>query len=174
VISCTCFAVLSPLASLIKTYLIFTVKVDIIYLYLSFSLWPDEKRSCCNFWPTIPFNVRDGAIHLRQQRNTTYPNALGAQKRCFHQLASQHVPPTSHLGPGRKIFKYVWRFNKFISLHGKKALKDVVRDMGWKSFTVLYQRDEALVRLQEVLKDHGPQDAPITVRQLPYGDDFRF
>jgi hypothetical protein len=67
----------------------------------------------------------------------------------------------------------VRRLNKFISLHGIKALKEVVRDMGWKSFTVLYQRDDALVRLQEVLKDHGPQDAPITVRQLPYGDDFR-
>jgi glutamate receptor, ionotropic, invertebrate len=67
----------------------------------------------------------------------------------------------------------VRRFNKFISLHGIKALKEVVRDMGWKSFTVLYQRDDALVRLQEVLKDHGPQDAPITVRQLPHGDDFR-
>lgn len=46
--------------------------------------------------------------------------------------------------------------------------------MGWKSFTFLYQRDDALVRLQEVLKDHGPNDPPVTVRQLPYGDDFRF
>ncbi|CAB3386125.1 Hypothetical predicted protein [Cloeon dipterum] len=53
------------------------------------------------------------------------------------------------------------------------ALKAVVRDMGWKTFTVLYQRHEALIRLQEVLKDHGPSDPPVTVRQLDEGNDFR-
>ncbi|XP_059486426.1 glutamate receptor ionotropic, kainate 2-like isoform X2 [Neocloeon triangulifer] len=53
------------------------------------------------------------------------------------------------------------------------ALKAVVRDMGWKTFTVLYQHNEALIRLQEVLKDHGPSDSPITVRQLEEGNDYR-
>ncbi|PSN45284.1 hypothetical protein C0J52_17537 [Blattella germanica] len=42
-----------------------------------------------------------------------------------------------------------------------------------KSFTVIYDTDEGLLRLQEVLKAHGPGDEPVTVRQFLPGDDQR-
>ncbi|KAF4527747.1 hypothetical protein B566_EDAN014957 [Ephemera danica] len=54
------------------------------------------------------------------------------------------------------------------------ALKELLEDMGWRSFTLIYQHDDALIRLQEVLKNHDPSDAPVTVRQLdPNTDDHR-
>ncbi|KAF4533063.1 hypothetical protein B566_EDAN002626 [Ephemera danica] len=53
------------------------------------------------------------------------------------------------------------------------AYKSLVRDMGWKSFTLIYQHDDALIRLQEVIKGHGPNDLPITIRQLDEGNDHR-
>lgn len=46
--------------------------------------------------------------------------------------------------------------------------------MAWRSFTIIYENDDGLVRLQEVLKGHGPRDSPITVRQLGEGDDYRY
>jgi ionotropic kainate glutamate receptor 2 len=52
-------------------------------------------------------------------------------------------------------------------------MKALVRDMGWKTFTLIYQHDDALVRLQEVIKGHGPADPPITIRQLDEGNDYR-
>lgn len=45
--------------------------------------------------------------------------------------------------------------------------------MEWKSFTVLYENEESLVRLQGILKLRGPNDPPITVRQLDPDDDHR-
>lgn len=43
----------------------------------------------------------------------------------------------------------------------------------WSAFTVLYETDEGLVRLQEVLKAHGPEDPKIVVRQFVPGRDQR-
>ncbi|XP_031331870.1 glutamate receptor ionotropic, kainate 2-like [Photinus pyralis] len=54
-----------------------------------------------------------------------------------------------------------------------KAYVDLVRAWGWKSFTIIYESNEGLVRLQELLKAHGPYEFPITVRQLGEGPDYR-
>ncbi|XP_063982434.1 glutamate receptor ionotropic, kainate 1 isoform X2 [Diachasmimorpha longicaudata] len=54
-----------------------------------------------------------------------------------------------------------------------KAYVDLVKAWGWKSFTIIYESNEGLVRLQELLKAHGPSDFPIAVRQLTEGDDYR-
>lgn len=54
-----------------------------------------------------------------------------------------------------------------------KAYVDLVKSWGWKSFTIIYETNEGLVRLQELLKAYGSTDFPITVRQLPDGGDFR-
>ncbi|XP_072157051.1 glutamate receptor ionotropic, kainate 2 isoform X1 [Bemisia tabaci] len=54
-----------------------------------------------------------------------------------------------------------------------KAYVDLVRAWGWKSFTIIYENNEGLVRLQELLKAHGPSEFPITVRQLGEGNDYR-
>lgn len=50
---------------------------------------------------------------------------------------------------------------------------DLVKAWGWKSFTIIYENNEGLVRLQELLKAHGPYEFPITVRQLGEGNDYR-
>ncbi|XP_049781525.1 glutamate receptor ionotropic, kainate 2 isoform X4 [Schistocerca cancellata] len=54
-----------------------------------------------------------------------------------------------------------------------KAYVDLVRAWGWKSFTIIYENNEGLVRLQELLKAHGPSEFPIAVRQLGEGTDYR-
>ncbi|RZF32680.1 hypothetical protein LSTR_LSTR004108 [Laodelphax striatellus] len=53
------------------------------------------------------------------------------------------------------------------------AYVDLVQAWGWKSFTIIYENNEGLVRLQELLKAHGPSGCPITVRQLGEGSDYR-
>lgn len=54
-----------------------------------------------------------------------------------------------------------------------QAYVDLVKAWGWKSFTIIYESNEGLVRLQELLKAHGPTEFPISVRQLSEGDDYR-
>lgn len=55
----------------------------------------------------------------------------------------------------------------------QQAYVDIVKAWGWKSFTIIYETNEGLVRLQELLKAHGPSEFPITVRQLPDTVDYR-
>lgn len=54
-----------------------------------------------------------------------------------------------------------------------KAYVDLVKAWGWKSFTIIYENNDGLVRLQELLKAHGPSKFPITVRQLSDSGDYR-
>ena len=54
-----------------------------------------------------------------------------------------------------------------------QAYVDIVKVWGWKSFTIIYENNEGLVRLQELLKAHGPSEFPIAVRQLGEGPDYR-
>ncbi|CAD7092223.1 unnamed protein product [Hermetia illucens] len=54
-----------------------------------------------------------------------------------------------------------------------RAYVDIVKAWGWKSFTIIYENNDGLVRLQELLKAHGPSSFPITVRQLSDTGDYR-
>ncbi|XP_026318745.1 glutamate receptor ionotropic, kainate 2 isoform X2 [Hyposmocoma kahamanoa] len=54
-----------------------------------------------------------------------------------------------------------------------RAYVDLVRAWGWKSFTIVYENSDGLVRLQELLKAHGPTELPVSVRQLPDSHDYR-
>lgn len=54
-----------------------------------------------------------------------------------------------------------------------QAYVDLVRAWNWRSFTIIYENNEGLVRLQELLKAHGPSEFPIAVRQLGEGTDYR-
>lgn len=51
---------------------------------------------------------------------------------------------------------------------------DLLDDMAWKACTIIYEDDEGLFRLQEVLKAHGPNDSPVTVRRLGSDPDYRY
>jgi len=57
----------------------------------------------------------------------------------------------------------------------------IVPDMDWTSFTLLYQRDEALLRLQDLIQDYSgtakPSDAEasaVAIIKLPENNDFRY
>ncbi|XP_068244028.1 glutamate receptor ionotropic, kainate 2-like isoform X5 [Palaemon carinicauda] len=50
------------------------------------------------------------------------------------------------------------------------AYMDVLRTLGWKKFCIIYENNNGLIRVQELLKD---QSFEITLRQLPYSDDYR-
>ncbi|QQP41322.1 Uncharacterized protein FKW44_015649, partial [Caligus rogercresseyi] len=57
-----------------------------------------------------------------------------------------------------------------------QAFVDLVSAMKWKKFTVLYEKSEGLVRLQDVLKlSSENKDIKITIRQLDpgLGGDYR-
>ncbi|KAF2904859.1 hypothetical protein ILUMI_01330 [Ignelater luminosus] len=49
----------------------------------------------------------------------------------------------------------------------------IVRHTNWKSYAIIYQHDEALIRLQGILKIPDVGDNPVTVRQLDPGSDHR-
>ena len=54
-----------------------------------------------------------------------------------------------------------------------QAIADVLKSLSWKSFTIIYDSDDGLARMQNVLQMHGPQDSPITIRKLGEGADHR-
>uniref|UniRef100_A0A336KHH4 CSON010578 protein n=1 Tax=Culicoides sonorensis TaxID=179676 RepID=A0A336KHH4_CULSO len=53
------------------------------------------------------------------------------------------------------------------------ALADLIRDYDWKSYTIVYDNDDNLIRLKDVLGLHGPKDPPCTIVQLDHGNDYR-
>ena len=56
-----------------------------------------------------------------------------------------------------------------------KAYADLIRALGWKSLAILFQTEDSLVKLQEVLKlPQTFEDIKITLRQLDLTtDDYR-
>lgn len=52
------------------------------------------------------------------------------------------------------------------------ALRDIVVNYGWKGFTVLYENNDSLVRLHDVLQIHDPKSKAVIVRRIP--SDFRY
>lgn len=45
-----------------------------------------------------------------------------------------------------------------------RAYADLLIDYTWKSYTIIYDEDDSLTRLKDVLQIHDPQSPPITVR----------
>lgn len=45
-----------------------------------------------------------------------------------------------------------------------RAYAELLIDYTWKSYTIVYEDDDGLVRLKDVLQIHDPQSSPITVR----------
>lgn len=91
------------------------------------------------------------------------------------ELSRQFVSASQYIIKGkRKAYKGCRGNHLMISLFiYHKAYVDLVRAWGWRSFTIIYETNEGLVRLQELLKAHGPSEFPITVRQLSDSGDYR-
>ncbi|XP_042864658.1 glutamate receptor ionotropic, kainate 2-like isoform X3 [Penaeus japonicus] len=51
-----------------------------------------------------------------------------------------------------------------------KAYMDVLMTLGWRKFCIIYENNNGLIRVQELLKDHSFQ---ISLRQLPTSGDYR-
>ncbi|XP_063986144.1 glutamate receptor ionotropic, kainate 2-like isoform X2 [Diachasmimorpha longicaudata] len=47
-----------------------------------------------------------------------------------------------------------------------EALADILNSTRWTQFTVLYETNDGLSRFQNLLENHGPNDFPVTIRQL--------
>ena len=58
-------------------------------------------------------------------------------------------------------------------LSPKQAYVDLIERFGWRSYTILYEDNQGLVRLQELLKSPTQSDVKIVVRQLPSEEDYR-
>lgn len=54
-----------------------------------------------------------------------------------------------------------------------QGIATIIHHLQWKNFVILYQHNEGLLRLQEVLKKLKSTDTPITVRQLDANKDYR-
>lgn len=54
-----------------------------------------------------------------------------------------------------------------------QAYVQLIERFGWKSYTILYEDNQGLVRLQELLKSPTQSDVKIVVRQLPQDEDYR-
>ncbi|KAJ6638984.1 Glutamate receptor ionotropic, kainate 2 [Pseudolycoriella hygida] len=52
-----------------------------------------------------------------------------------------------------------------------RALSQIISDYEWKGFTVIYENDESLEKLVEILQMHKPNDSPVSIRQLPADTD---
>ncbi|XP_064105620.1 LOW QUALITY PROTEIN: glutamate receptor ionotropic, kainate 2-like [Macrobrachium nipponense] len=51
-----------------------------------------------------------------------------------------------------------------------QAYMDVLKSLGWKKFCIIYESNNGLIRVQELLKDHS---FTISLRQLPLSQDYR-
>lgn len=47
-----------------------------------------------------------------------------------------------------------------------RAYADLLIDYTWKSYTIIYEDDDSLIRLKDILQIHDPQSSPVTVRYV--------
>lgn len=54
-----------------------------------------------------------------------------------------------------------------------QGIATILKHLQWKNYVILYQSNEGLLRLQEVLKRFKATDTPITLRELDPNRDYR-
>nr|XP_018900134.1 PREDICTED: glutamate receptor ionotropic, kainate 3-like [Bemisia tabaci] len=54
-----------------------------------------------------------------------------------------------------------------------KALFDVVEAWNWKSFTIIYENNDSILKVSELLKIHDSKGYPVVLRQLDADDNHR-
>ncbi|CAG0907065.1 unnamed protein product [Cyprideis torosa] len=56
-----------------------------------------------------------------------------------------------------------------------KAYLDIVTELKWTHFAILYENDEGLIRMQEILKAQSADPSPFSIilQELPKNGDFR-
>lgn len=54
-----------------------------------------------------------------------------------------------------------------------RAFAELLIDYTWRSYTIIYENDDSLMRLKDILQIHDPESSPITVLKLGDGPDYR-
>ncbi|KAJ1531866.1 hypothetical protein ONE63_000515 [Megalurothrips usitatus] len=119
------------------------------------------SRKVCNF-------TLGGVAAIFGPRSTGIVNVVSS---IAETLEIPHIltHPMSSRGPSNNYQINIFPDRTSMS----RAIVDLLDDMAWRSFTIVYEDDEGLFRLQEVLKRHGPKDSPVTLRRLGDGPDYR-
>lgn len=130
-----------------------------------------------NIRPSIIAHSKSCAKYLWHHGGAAFGNPMGLSI-ASRKLSSKFIPSSEHLVARKcclsSIKKFYFNLIQFWCCNHKQAYVDIVKSWGWKSFTIIYETNEGLVRLQELLKAHGPSEFPITVRQLPDTNDYRW
>lgn len=53
------------------------------------------------------------------------------------------------------------------------GLATIVKNLHWNNYAILYQDNDSLIRLQEILKIPQLGDTPVIIRQIDSNDDYR-
>lgn len=64
-------------------------------------------------------------------------------------------------------------FNLFPDKDFPAAIATFVRESDWKTYTLLYENEKSLARLQDVLKSRKMTDMPIFLRKIGDESDYR-
>ena len=97
---------------------------------------------------------------------------------CVFQYLFENVPlpPSTPPPPPGCIIYTIFIIFSVYSINENnflfQAIADTLDAMNWKQFTVIYETNAGLSRLQNVLAKHGPSGNPVTVRQLKNSVDI--
>ena len=87
----------------------------------------------------------------------------------FQTFPNSKMSTYARGSPGQNLIFNLYPEPKTVA----RALATLVKEMHWKGFTIVYEDDDSLVMLQEVLKMHRSADYPVVVRKLRTGNDQR-
>ncbi|CAG0878614.1 unnamed protein product [Darwinula stevensoni] len=108
-----------------------------------------------------------GVVAVFGPRN---PQTSGHVQSICDTLEVPHVEATWSSDSNRDSFSInVFPHHKTLGM----AYLDLLKELNWKSFTILYESNEGLVRLQEILKAKDPENFKVLVRQLSADGDHR-
>lgn len=89
-----------------------------------------------------------------------------------------HIKADWEMNPKQQPNYYMNVYPEPITL--SRGYTAIVRDMDWTSFTLLYQREEGLLRLHHLIQDYSGSTrlsdvdfSAITIIKLPENNDFR-
>lgn len=93
-------------------------------------------------------------------------NELGIPHILVHWQPDPLVPDLNTHGHTRNFFP---RSSLFSAVLG-----EIITGNDWKTFTIVYENNDNLERMHDILQQHGPTDLPVTVHQLPVtSDDYK-
>lgn len=76
--------------------------------------------------------------------------------------------------PSKSVGMHAFTRNLFPNVDlFSRALSEIIIDNNWRTYTLIYEDDYGLMKMQDILQLHNPGDHPIMVRQLPDDGDYK-